>query len=56
MRVVLIGGSGHIGTYLVPMLIERDYEVINITRCRHCENARRLCGQLSAAQQGKDCC
>ena len=32
MRVVVIGGSGHIGTYLIPMLVERDYEVINITR------------------------
>ncbi|HEX2623391.1 MAG TPA: NAD-dependent epimerase/dehydratase family protein [Phototrophicaceae bacterium] len=32
MRVVIIGGSGHVGTYLVPMLVERGYEVINITR------------------------
>ena len=32
MRVIIIGGSGHIGTYLVPMLVERGYEVINITR------------------------
>lgn len=32
MRVVIIGGSGHIGTYLVPMLVERGHEVINITR------------------------
>ncbi len=32
MRLVVIGGSGHIGTYLVPMLVERGHEVINITR------------------------
>jgi nucleoside-diphosphate-sugar epimerase len=32
MRVVIIGGSGHIGTYLVPMLVELGHEVINITR------------------------
>ncbi|MGJ3237577.1 MAG: NAD-dependent epimerase/dehydratase family protein [Anaerolineae bacterium] len=32
MRVVIIGGSGHIGTYLVPRLVEYGYEVINITR------------------------
>ena len=32
MRVVVIGGSGHIGTYLVPMLVERGHEVINVTR------------------------
>ena len=23
-RVVVIGGSGHVGTYLVPALVERD--------------------------------
>ncbi|MBA3872210.1 MAG: NAD(P)-dependent oxidoreductase [Anaerolineae bacterium] len=32
MRVVVIGGSGHIGTYLIPMLVERGHEVINVTR------------------------
>jgi len=32
MRVVVIGGAGHIGTYLVPMLVEKGHEVINITR------------------------
>ena len=32
MRVVVVGGSGHIGTYLIPMLVERGHEVINITR------------------------
>ncbi|MCA0458754.1 MAG: NAD(P)-dependent oxidoreductase [Chloroflexi bacterium] len=32
MRVVVIGGAGHIGTYLVPMLVEHGHTVINITR------------------------
>ncbi len=32
MRVVVIGGSGHVGTFLVPMLVESGYQVINISR------------------------
>ncbi len=32
MRVVIIGGSGHVGTYLVPQLVEAGYKVINLTR------------------------
>ena len=32
MRAVIIGGSGHIGTYLVPRLVEAGYEVINVSR------------------------
>ncbi len=32
MKVVVIGGSGHIGTYLIPMLVEGGHEVINVTR------------------------
>jgi nucleoside-diphosphate-sugar epimerase len=32
MRAVVIGGSGHIGTYLIPRLVEAGYDVINITR------------------------
>jgi nucleoside-diphosphate-sugar epimerase len=32
MRVVVIGGSGHVGTYLVPRLVEAGYEVMNISR------------------------
>ncbi|MCW6508273.1 NAD-dependent epimerase/dehydratase family protein [Lichenifustis flavocetrariae] len=31
-RIVLIGGSGHIGTYLVPRLVEAGHDVINVTR------------------------
>ncbi|MBX3061929.1 MAG: NAD(P)-dependent oxidoreductase [Anaerolineae bacterium] len=32
MRIIIIGGSGHVGTYLVPMLVERGHSVINVTR------------------------
>lgn len=32
MRIIVIGGSGHIGTYLVPRLVEAGHEVINLSR------------------------
>ena len=32
MLVVIIGGSGHVGTYLVPKLVGAGYKVINVTR------------------------
>jgi nucleoside-diphosphate-sugar epimerase len=32
MRVVVIGGSGHIGTFLVPRLVAAGHEVVNISR------------------------
>lgn len=35
MRAVVIGGSGHVGTYLVPRLVEAGYEVVNVTRGQH---------------------
>ena len=31
-KVVIIGGSGHVGTYLVPQLVEAGFEVVNVTR------------------------
>src|SRR6516164_4788261 len=33
-RIVIIGGSGHVGTYLVPALVERGHEVVNVSRGR----------------------
>ena len=33
MRVVVIGGTGHIGTYLIPMLVDAGYEVVSVSRC-----------------------
>jgi len=32
MRIIIIGGSGHVGTYLVPRLVEAGHEVVNVTR------------------------
>jgi nucleoside-diphosphate-sugar epimerase len=34
MRVVITGGSGHVGTYLVPRLVDAGHELINISRAR----------------------
>jgi nucleoside-diphosphate-sugar epimerase len=32
MRIVVIGGTGHIGTWLVPRLVRAGYDVIAVTR------------------------
>lgn len=32
MRVVVIGGTGHIGTYLIPRLVHAGYAVVSIPR------------------------
>jgi nucleoside-diphosphate-sugar epimerase len=45
MRVVIIGGSGHVGTYLVPRLVEAGHEVMNVSR------AQRAPYQVHAAWQ-----
>src|SRR5215216_695140 len=34
MRMLVIGGSGHVGTYLIPRLVAAGYEVINISRAQ----------------------
>jgi len=31
-RVVVIGGTGHIGTYLVPRLVSAGFEVVSVSR------------------------
>ena len=31
-RVVIIGGSGHVGTYLVPRLVAAGFDVVNVSR------------------------
>ena len=33
-RVVVIGGSGHVGTYLLPSLVALGHEVVNVSRGR----------------------
>ncbi len=32
MRIVVIGGSGHIGSFLVPRLVDAGHEVVNVSR------------------------
>ncbi|MGH2836336.1 MAG: NAD-dependent epimerase/dehydratase family protein [Solirubrobacteraceae bacterium] len=32
MRVLVVGGSGHIGTFLIPRLVRAGHEVVNISR------------------------
>ncbi len=32
MRIIIIGGRGHVGTYLVPRLVEAGHEVVNVSR------------------------
>lgn len=32
MRVVVLGGTGHVGTYLVPRLVEAGHEVLVVSR------------------------
>ena len=32
MRIVVIGGSGHVGSFLVPRLVRAGQEVVNLTR------------------------
>lgn len=34
MKVVVIGGTGHIGSYLVPRLVSEGHEVVSISRQR----------------------
>ena len=31
-RIVVIGGSGHVGTYLLPALVARGHDVVNVSR------------------------
>lgn len=31
-RIVVIGGSGHIGTYLIPTLVDSGHEVVSVSR------------------------
>jgi nucleoside-diphosphate-sugar epimerase len=58
MRVVIIGGSGHVGTYLVPRLVEAGHEVVNVTRGRsepyHQPAAWRQVEQITADRDAED--
>jgi uncharacterized protein YbjT (DUF2867 family) len=33
-RVIVIGATGHVGTYLVPRLVEAGHDVIAVSRGR----------------------
>lgn len=58
MRVVVIGGSGHVGTYLIPRLIAAEHEVINISRAQHepyqAHSAWRFVHQVNADRAAED--
>ena len=58
MRVVIIGGSGHVGTYLVPRLVEAGHDVINISRAQRepyrVHGAWRSVQQVSADRSAED--
>jgi nucleoside-diphosphate-sugar epimerase len=32
MKIIVIGGSGHVGTNLVPKLVMAGHKVVNVTR------------------------
>jgi nucleoside-diphosphate-sugar epimerase len=40
-RVVVIGATGHIGTYLVPRLVDGGHEVIAVTQVTSAGRAGR---------------
>ncbi len=49
MRVVVIGGTGHIGTYLVPRLVQAGHAVVSVSRGRR--EPYRAHGTWSAVQK-----
>ena len=32
LRIVIVGGTGHVGTYLVPRLVQGGHEILSISR------------------------
>lgn len=58
MRVVIIGGRGHVGTYLVPRLVAAGHDVINISRAQresyHGHGAWRFVQQVTADRTEED--
>jgi nucleoside-diphosphate-sugar epimerase len=58
MRIVVIGGSGHIGTYLVPYLVAAGHEVVNISRSQsqpyQARAAWKAVEQVTADREAED--
>ena len=58
MRLVIIGGSGHVGTYLIPRLVAAGHEVINISRAQReayqAHSAWRSVQQVNADRLAED--
>ena len=58
MRVVIIGGSGHVGTYLVPRLVEAGHEIVHISRGQNspyqAHTAWEHVRQVTADRQAED--
>jgi nucleoside-diphosphate-sugar epimerase len=58
MRVVTIGGTGHVGTYLVPRLVAAGHEVVNVSRAERepyqSHSAWRAIQQVSADRAAED--
>jgi nucleoside-diphosphate-sugar epimerase len=58
MRIAVIGGSGHIGTFLVPRLVRAGHEVISISRGQRtsyvADPAWRHVRQVTADREAED--
>lgn len=58
MKIVVIGGNGHIGTYLTPNLVRAGHEVINVSRGTkkpyHSDQAWDVVKQINMDRQAED--
>ena len=58
MRTVIIGGTGHVGTYLVPRLVEMGHQVINVSRSQRepyqAHGSWRSVQQVNASREEED--
>lgn len=58
MRIVIIGGSGHVGGYLVPRLVRAGHQVVSLSRGRqapyHADDAWAEVEQLSVDREAED--
>ncbi|MHB1002189.1 MAG: NAD-dependent epimerase/dehydratase family protein [Armatimonadota bacterium] len=58
MRIVVIGGTGHVGTYLVPRLVEAGHEAISVSRGQrapyHAHEAWKSVEQIEADRSAEE--